>query len=93
MCAFVILASSSTPLPVWPVMPSVETALQREAPIAQPVLVAPSRWTVQMSAWPPVPLVLMSQQECVMLATQPVQPALPLILTTALLVPLPISSG
>ena len=83
MCAFVILASSSTPLPVWPVMLSVATALQQEAPIAPLVLVAPSRWRVQMSALLPAQLAIMSYQEFAMLVTAPVQPALPLILTTA----------
>ena len=82
MCAFVILASSSTPLPVWPVMLSVATALQREARIARLVQLVPSRWTGQMSVLLPVPRVLTNQRECVMLATQPVQHAPQVILST-----------
>ena len=93
MCAFVILASSLTPLPVWPVIPSVATALQPEARIVRLVQVAHSRWTVQLSASLPVPLALTSHQECAMPATQLAQSALPVILTTALPALLPITSG
>ena len=80
---FVILASSMTPLAVLPVMHSVGTALQREVRIAQLVQLVPSRWTGQMSALLPVPLVRTSHRECVMLATQLALSALPVIHTTA----------